>query len=285
LSEAFEIEATLDRVAAWSDFRLPFEPKGEARVFRDRLRAAIHGLKRTPVLQAAYSSADCSTCDAENVLLYNVGGSPFTGLGSESLLVERHRVPAPTAPSRASRPHFVEYRSLAAATTWRAWRVKRTLIAWSGAAVRGSLSAASAWASVKAGDADLRGRWDGIAPLGVDVHISTDRPIALVSSVKTVLDGVVAAAHSHDGSDAAELAALVAVKLGRTARDALTWLTDHDRAALGPRRLLFARAGGVQWNPADDCLVGIRLSRSRTAPGVTAISAELHELAPFATAL
>ncbi len=276
----FEIVASADAVRAWSDVRLPFEPKGDARVFRDQLRDALRGLARRPVLHAQYVSADDSPCDVENITLYNLGVGAFAGLGTQALVVERPRARSPRAPSGAPRPHFLAYRVLTEVPTWTAWRPRRKLVAWHGAQVRSPLTATSVWASLKAGEAEVVRAWDGSSPLGITVSVASDRTPSLVNAVKALLDGVVAAGHAHDRDDLVEMAAHLALKLRVSPQGPLAWLSDRAGAVLGSRRLLHARAGGVQWNPADDHVVAFTVTREVAGRAGTSIAAEVWTVRP-----
>src|SRR5436190_11598556 len=80
-----------NRVEAWSVRRLPFEPTGSMPSLRDSLRAAILGLHddASGSVRAVYASLSTDFCDAENVLLYNVGPSRFARLATRRLTFER----------------------------------------------------------------------------------------------------------------------------------------------------------------------------------------------------
>jgi len=77
----FEITTAPGEVNAWSENRLPFQPKGEMLEFRQRLAAAITALPPTPGahLVATYTAAEANALiDTENVLFYNVGLGCFS---------------------------------------------------------------------------------------------------------------------------------------------------------------------------------------------------------------
>lgn len=94
------------------------------------------------------------------------------------------------------------------------------------------------------------------------VRIALDVPHGprpnLAAIIKPLIDGIVAGLHSHNQPwTLSELAEIVGRDAGITREAAAHELASEDGAILGPRRLLWKRAGGVQWNPADDrCVVG-----------------------------
>src|SRR4051794_28802165 len=99
----FVVTAGQDRVDAWSVRRLPFEPTGSMVALRDGLRSALDGLDASGSLRAVYSTSSADFCDAENVLLYNVGPSRFTRLASRRLTFERAST-IPACPAALSGP-------------------------------------------------------------------------------------------------------------------------------------------------------------------------------------
>lgn len=87
--------------------------------------------------------------------------------------------------------------------------------------------------------------------------------VGLHSSMKALLDGIVASFHRHDGTgDVEELSSRVAGQLGSTPADVQRLLIEGP-AELGTRGLLHAFGREVQWNPADDLLVSVHLAVER----------------------
>lgn len=80
MSEPFLVQEQIPGVVeAWSERRLPFEPRGDSLRFRTALRVALTGLVATRAsgLRAEFASTSRDLVDAENVLFYNVGASAF----------------------------------------------------------------------------------------------------------------------------------------------------------------------------------------------------------------
>ncbi len=280
MTATYEIEAGPDRVRAWSDFRLPFRPKGEALRFREELRGELLRLRRGPALHATYAAGGRAHCDVENVLLYNVGSGAFRGVGTASVDVERSRGPVLASPCGARRPHLVEYRVKSCPGDLRSWRRGTPLIAWMGVELARPLDVSSIWAAFRNGRATTATAWDGVTPLGIDITIESEAPVGLIGNVKVLIDGIVSAAHVHDGTDLATVSTRLGAKLGVGPDEAAAWLMGETGAALGRRRVLARRARGVQWNPGDDHFVAIRLRSASGCARGTRVTALIYVVEP-----
>jgi hypothetical protein len=109
-SRLYEIRGDNSSVEIWLHRRLPFEPKGEMRSARDDLQKALQRLVCPSglVLAATYSSADCSFCDVENILFYNVGSGAFAGIARRGLRFERTQG-IPTTPDGRAFSYYQRY--------------------------------------------------------------------------------------------------------------------------------------------------------------------------------
>jgi len=258
-------------VEAWSVTRLPFEPKGSMLEFRTSLRLALRTLadQAGPSyrLTGIYTSQQLGLVDTENVLLYNVGSSPF---GRPSTIhIERRFSRPPLTPLAAGQAEH-HHRYLATEDTPECgWSKGPIACRWQAPLMAGApalSNVAAIWLSVSRVLTVLT----ELAPdqlFAADVTIwgpgATRR--SLPGAIKSVLDGVVAACHRHDGTDASELAYRVADRAGADPTEVLGLLTRHGPAALSGRRLLHRLGEGVQWNPADErCVVAdVGLAESR----------------------
>ncbi len=114
--------------------------------------------------------------------------------------------------------------------------------------------------------------------LGLDLTIhrpSLGRP-ALLGLIKVLVDGIVSAFHVHDGQAVDVVAGRLSGRLGISRERLVEALVSNPRAVLGARRLLWPYRDNVQWNPADDLLVDVRL---RTVPASSwAVSGKLQVL-------
>jgi hypothetical protein len=219
---------------------LPFEPRGWLKEYRDELRVALRGMSPIDgaLLHAEYASPDRSFADVENVLLYNVGAGSYRHLTGSGLLVSRTQ-------SRDAL-HHMSYELVQ--------HVPSEL--FSGPTVASvSLDvfpsapdkAASWWAAIR--DKVSISSDDTTPQYTVEVHAREAVP-RFVSLVKPMLDGLISALHSHDGSNADHIRAA----LGSFGEPAHLWsmLVDPSTSVLGRRALVRPHGAGVAWNPADE---------------------------------
>lgn len=260
-------------VEAWSNSRLSFEPKGWQVDFRAELRAALSSL-RTPgpgeVLVAEYAAADSGQLvDAENVLLYNVGG-PMGRLSRSGARFERSLVPRPE-PRRRPLAHYVRYTIGPARARFRNWRQSALIanIEVAFARVIPTKPAQVWWQTRKQSSLPTA---PAAGPARFAIRLEADRPgLNLGAAIKPLIDGIVSAFHVHDGFETpASVARLAAAGAGDPA-ELTRMLGDQAWAALGPRRLVRPyRSAGVQWNPADEylvaCEISMSLARATTGP-------------------
>lgn len=252
---AFEIDCSSSAVQFWSDVRLPFEPKGEVRAARDALHRALHGLTPTGTLIANYASVDLQPCDVENVLLYNVGPAHFTALGARQVRLERSFDAPQLAPSGRHFAHHHWYSTEAAADS--GWR--RQLVGERVFSIPTPFRTSTVWAAARA-VACAEEQPSPSVHLALDVSFSVppSSRLRLPSSMKALLDGVVASFHRHDGSgDSAMLVGRLSRQVGSLSAVDVHRLLYEGPAALGARALLRRLGEALQWNPADDRLVAV----------------------------
>lgn len=272
MPDPYILRSTADVVEMWSAVRLPFQPRGWQIDMRNDLRRALQGLALTSSgrLHAVYGAADDGALvDTENVLLYNVGGKALRPLTARALTFERSYRVAPQPPGLASADsqvlqHYQRYGN-ASDTSFEFWRPGRVLGAFFDVPVASVAKPAPIWKAIR----------DHATPPGetataatrflIKVEITDTGPSnpagSVATIVKPVLDGIISAYHSHEGSDGvAEAHRLEGAGIG-DAQSFQAQLSDRRWGALGPRRLLrLFGATGVQWNPADDFCVGARVT-------------------------
>ncbi|HSH58359.1 MAG TPA: hypothetical protein VK988_01720, partial [Acidimicrobiales bacterium] len=83
---------------------------------------------------------------------------------------------------------------------------------------------------------------------------------SMLGMVKVLVDGVVSALHTHDGTQFEVLADRLSQRLCVPGDQLAHLLTDSPVAVLDRRRLLWPFQSFVQWNPADDAIVDLRVT-------------------------
>jgi hypothetical protein len=258
VSEFYGIRVEPHAIHGWSTRRLPFEPTGWLKDYREALRQALRSLP--PVegthLRAVYASPRPELVDVENVLLYNVGSGNYHHLTRSGLEVLRT--------VSADALHHVTYQLTTRSAA--------------------ELSVGEVLASVSLDalpeDRDKPGSWwaamrsrmttpGGEPEAGYTVDILvTHQTSSFVSAVKPMLDGLISSLHVHDGSHRDHLLAALA----RYGDPAELWalLNDPTTSVLGRRTLVRPHGRGIAWNPADDLCSGFRIMHSARGPLLTA---------------
>jgi hypothetical protein len=260
-------------VQAWSTKRLPFEPRGYLFSLRAELRSALKRLRANTggVLSALYGSPAPGFCDPENVLIYNVGASHLSGAADWGLRIERsYGCPSPPEPLEAPAEHYWRYRVAPAAEDFSTWREERPLAMWSHVpmpALTDTPKPASIWYALRCAAIDVGLAADPSKPFGLrlTLGLAPGEHAAPAKVVKPLVDGVVAALHSHDRTDLVEVSRRVQAQLPTQSPERIAALLGAGRpAVLGRRRLLWPRANGVQWHPADDLCLALELRLERS---------------------
>ncbi len=290
-SPLYHIRQSQNRVEAWSIQRLPFEPEGWLRDFRQDLCTAVSRLRagRHEWLYAVYASPVGEMCDPENVLFYNVGTSPFVNAARYGLRFERaFRIGVPCPSPLAGQPlHYHEYFVVPSDLPFRHWDRGATLASWTFESDPKSLRhCALVWYAMKRGQMTASAT---APPLRYGLQVQLDVPrgarVSLPGIVKTLFDGIISALHYHDGTDEAELSRRVAAITGAQADDVRALLREKTSAVLGGRKLLYRFRESVQWNPQDDlCLVGELRLNETDRPGWV-VRGELFEVCEAVTML
>jgi hypothetical protein len=257
----FQITSGPGEVNAWSQVRLPFQPKGEMLEFRQRLDAAIRAMPPAGAghLVATYTAADPDTLvDTENVLFYNVGLGCFAAHTRGGLAFERVFAAPPERPAPASwtpRHHHC-YRATPLLAGFERWRPVRVVAQWGDVPLGpGALAYREmVWAALA--HVDTLAELDG--PVGyyaIRIRLEGVK-VAVANVVKPLIDGVVSSLHCFAG----EIPDLVIERLSSSTTtdpgDVRRRLTDRRRAALGARpNLIRLTKNDIAFNPRDeDCV-------------------------------
>ncbi len=108
----------------------------------------------------------------------------------------------------------------------------------------------------------------------VTVHPPAHWRGTLLNLTKTLVDGAVAAMHSHRGPTDAVVARAARIDPGLSPAEFATLLAEPAAMPLGPTLLVVPRATGLQWLPADDGIVGLAVRRTTAGPpGEVTVSA------------
>jgi hypothetical protein len=261
----YHVEAGRDQVEAWSVTRLPFEPRGWLKAFREDLRTAIGLLTVTPghILRAVYGSHLLDLCDTENVVFYNVGASVFAASAKNGLRFERaYRLGRPCPQPLSNRPlHYHAYFVDTADATFKHWKVGRTFARWSfpcNAQLIGRC--ASTWYAMKQARIVVSGK-DESPPekfgLRLVLTVPLEARVLPANAIQPLFDGVIAAFHQHVGDNLAEISRRLASQLGVEAGIISKYLMASGISVLGQRPLVHLYGTTVQWNPQDEaCMVG-----------------------------
>ena len=268
-------------VDAWSLKRLPFEPSGWLVDFRSHLATACRSLiaDQDQVLHAIYSSAVHELCDIENVLTYNLGTGAIRRAVTYGLILERSFVA-----ERDFRHHY-RYELRPGTLGWNRWTAARPLGTLHFDAPFATFTRGKAgawWLSARRGDLSVYEPNDAV-PETYLLRLTIDPPErwrgSLAGLLKPLTDGVVAAMHTHVGPTdvVAERSAAVDPRL--SSAELASFLSEDRAVPLGAIRLVIPWGDTVQWNPADNHIVGLDARITRTGnPGT--VVAEAHRAKP-----
>ena len=238
--------------------------------FRAGLRSAVAVMSADPshALHAVYTSPLGGRFDVENVLIYNVGTSAFGRSAGFELVVERLRGPVPPPPrAQVGLAHHYAYAIMERDTPWRAWSTVRLLASFESEEVRSQteiVRPASVWLATRRGDTKVHAAANDSSPIGLELRVELPHGarVNLAALAKPLIDGIVAGFHEHDDSASLDLvASRVGAQISVPAEEVRSLLSRNAAGILGSRRLLWPWRDGVQWNPADDRCLAVRIRR------------------------
>lgn len=267
----YEIESGPGYVEAWSEKRLPFEPKGWMKEFRDELRIAVSELRAQPGegLYSTYVAEGRDFCDVENVLIYNVGTAAFRGAASNELAFERRFIPVSPA-----MVHHYRYELRPTPIILDGLSRRNRVATWKTDVVsplNGSTKLSSLWWAIRRGAMSVTGAVEPNAPIGVELIVSCPTHVNLAGIVKVAVDASIVAFHSSGlGSALKEMAKRLGLQIGVAPSEVEGLLLDESNALFTRDPVVRARGeGSVHWNPADDtCIAGIVRYRPATEWGL-----------------
>lgn len=275
-------------VECWSLKRLPFEPKGWLYDMRESLKAAVGQLSvdNDSILRGTYSSPINDLCDVENVLFYNIGTGAFKNACQYGFLLER-RFEKILPPAELSEiyPHYQRYELKTKDQPSLGWTMKNTLASWDNIVfdkLVTSIKPHVFWRLFKENQVFVFGDdvYDGYYGIELELTMPKDNAINSAAVAKPLLDGIISAFHSYDGDQLAEVTRRLGTIFTDIAHDYISKLIiDKKLAVLGNRRVLHPYQNFVQWNPADDKCVVIKLICKYVESGVSPmVSGRLFEV-------
>ena len=251
----------------WSVKRLPFEPKGWLFEMRESLKTAISQLNITDdhILAATYTSPIKGLCDVENILFYNVGTGRFKTVCQNGFLIERSfntiTVPVEKMQSYA---HHQRYEFVSKNQQPLHWTMSDVLASWDHILLP-TLTANSKphlyWSLMKENPISTYGvtTYEGYFGIELELSIPPSHTFNFAAMIKPMLDGIISAFHSYQGEQLAEVSSRLSLSLSSQSDYISTLLLDTRLSILGNRCVLHPFLKNVQWNPADDKCVVIKL--------------------------
>ncbi len=275
-------------VELWSSKRLPFEPKGWLHDMRSSLIEAISQLEigDDAFLRATYHSEVLELCDLENILLYNVGTGKFKKLCQQGFLLERSFQSGPYPPDGfKNKLHYQRYEITSQQQRPVYWDTEKVLASWENISLVKLTSDTKPheyWKAMKENDVTIltNEAYGGYFGIDVQLTIPERKGFNLAVVVKTMLDGIIAAFHVHRGDQTELISERLARILSAETHSVAKLLLDGSCAVLGDRDLLYPFQNNVQWNPADDKCVAIKITCQKdTEKALPTISGFLYAAA------
>jgi hypothetical protein len=247
-------------VEAWSRKRLPFEPKGWLHDYRRELQTALRSMTATPtsVLYAEYGTPGEGLADLENVLLYNLGSGCYAHLAELGIVCRR-------TPSFDGL-HRLRYTTMEPADVT---IPSGKILAAAQLVEMPSGGTPAHWWAAFSEHLEVRDDMLYEGEFAIRAAVGSAWKRSLAPSVKSFLDGLIAALHVHDGSGREHLTAALN-DIGEGDR---LWelLNDPAKALFGRRRLARPHGQRIAWNPADERCGYFEVVRG-TLPGALTVT-------------
>ena len=255
-SENYKIISTEDMVQAFSKERIPHEPQGWQKEFRNALRSALSELKpmENLCLTASYCGTETGSYDLENILFYNIGSASFRQIATYRLFAEnRFHQGTKTINEESEFSHKYAYKICNAVNLADFWESHTLAAEWEVLSIPASFSnnkAVDYWQALRGNPGKVHS-YHKIpdSPFGVKIKLSVPKTktLNLVSVIKPMLDGVICAFHSAD-KRLQEESSLIASHIGVPEQQILCDSND----ILGTCRFIYPYRDSVKCNPQDN---------------------------------
>jgi hypothetical protein len=273
-----------NKVSAWSEQYIPYEPKDWRRGMREELKAAIGEISPNDSgLYAVYISESSKFCDAENVLFYNVGAKAFKDLSRNGLCFERGFSKAPTVPDGRTMDHYYLYDQ---GDEFRIWERDEIIANWQKSKMPAPTSTSKPhlfWYALKTGEMNCPRQEAQPKQFGLDITLNIPEAAwcNLAALVKPLLDGVISAFHTqNDNHDRVALERL-AERVSSSTAEVEKLLRGDGHSILGERRIISTFGKGIIWNPEDDICVACRVATRRSVENTSwSMDGQLFSLRP-----
>jgi hypothetical protein len=255
----FHIVKNTKSVKAISNYRIPFEPKGIEKEFKNSLRNELSKLKlsNNEMLFATFKNSNNNFFDVENILFYNIGASAFRGISANGIMVE---YPEETFQSMQGSNQY-EY-TLINKDDYCSYFIDETACKFEFEVdnINTNTKAHNYWYAFHNGKVDIHSNVNINSDyFGIDIQIYTPQPFYNLSSlIKPMLDGIISALHYELNFDETGIERL-AYKLSQKTINILDLFKKKPYSILGSRNILQSYRSGVKWNPQDERCRKIRV--------------------------
>ncbi|MBK7648432.1 MAG: hypothetical protein IPJ12_15090 [Betaproteobacteria bacterium] len=245
----YYLATSKNTIDLWLDRRLPYEPKGPMLAARVKLRAAIREMHvpQGALLCATYSSLDNTFCDAENVLIYNVGTGAFKEATVGGILFKRIRSEPMCAPNGSRYSHHHQY-SFINAPSQPSGKDSFTF-AFPLLAINSSTSVHHVW--WRATEAAAVPHQPIIGRFAIHIELRVVEAITNVAGVlKKLLDGIISSMH-FDAAPSQLAIQRLSAHCKWSQAEIEKRLCSPPNPILGKRRVIYEYQQFVKWDPAD----------------------------------
>ena len=253
MTQKFQIENSTKKVNGFSNFRLPFDPKDVALVYRNELRKYISNLQigNNQILRVKYSTTIVGFFDIENILFYNVGASSFKNICKNGIIMEFEHKSNSTINDF---DHIVEYQIIDVIPKLKSGLTKHVSnFDFKMAALKTRNRVSDYWFSMHSGAISLNHHHqNSINNFGLYIELETSKiNFNIVGIMKSLVDGIISGYHIENNSDTiAE--ERISNMLDIEKKKITKLLLNADYGVLGKRNLVSSYRNSVKWNPADD---------------------------------